>query len=103
MNAHRVAEETRTPVDMIVATDMIGRRMIAQRMILAVARETVEEDTPERTSIGVGGRWEWVDAIRGLGKYRVGENISVSQASIMSWVGCMTTYGWAEILRYGIP
>lgn len=88
MIAHRVAEEIRTPVDMIAVTDSTGRSMIAQRMILAVARETGEEDTAaERISIGVGVRWEWVDAIKGFGKYRVGwGDIGVSQASIVGWL-----------------
>ena len=86
MIAHLVAGEIRTPVDMIAATDSTGRSMIARRMILAVARETGEEDTAERISIGVGVRWEWADVIRWLGKYRVGGDIGVSQASIVGWL-----------------
>lgn len=87
MIAHRVAEETRMPVDMIAATDSTGRSMIARRMILAVARETGEDTGAERISIGVGVRWEWVDAIRGLGKYGVGwGDIGVSLASMVGWL-----------------
>lgn len=66
MIAHRVAEGIRTPVDMIAATDMTGRSMIARRMISAVAPGV--EDMAERISIGVGVRSEWAGAIRELGK-----------------------------------
>lgn len=82
---HRVVEEIHTPVDMIAATDTTGRSMIAQRMILAVAPG--EEDTAGTISIGVEVRWEWADAIRELGKYRVGVAIGISRASIVGWVG----------------
>lgn len=86
MIAHRVAEEIRTPVDMIAVTGMTGRSMIARRMILAVAPATGEGDTAEMTNIGVGVRWAWVDAIRGLGKYGIGMNIEVSLASMVGWL-----------------
>lgn len=96
MIAHRVVEEMHTPVDMIAATDTTGRSMIAQRMILAVAPG--EEDTAGTISIGVEVRWEWADAIRELGKYRVGVAIGISRASIVGGlVGNLSTYQWADI------
>jgi hypothetical protein len=96
MIAHRVAEGIHMRVDLIAATDMTGRSTIGRRTILAVALATGEgeEGTAETISIGVGVRREWADAIRGLGKYRVGRDMGFLWRLVGWLVIFVYTGGW---------